>query len=283
MPTPPTSAQHDPAGAGALGGSGDAPKIDIAGVSVSFAGPGTSVRHDAVTDISTTIQPGEFVSLIGPSGCGKTTLINAIAGMVPTSRGSLAIDGTPVRGIQHEKVAFMLARDALLPWRTAFANVRLALEVGAGAQHPAADARSRELLALVGLEGKEDFYPGQLSQGMRQRVALARTLAADREILLMDEPFAALDAQTRTLIGAEFSRIWEGRRKTVVLVTHDLTEAIALADRVLVMSSGPGRIVADHRITLPRPRVILDLPADETFQQLYRTLWMQLRPSLEEA
>jgi len=259
---------------------GEQMKVRAENVTIQFTSPRDSAPFTAVESVSLDVRPGEFVSLIGPSGCGKTTLINAVAGLVDCAAGRVRIDDAIVDRIQDDKVAFMFARDILLPWRTALQNVHLAFEMGR--RGPARDShdRARELLALVGLAGKEDLYPTALSQGMRQRVALARTLAADREILLMDEPFAALDAQTRTVIGAEFSKIWESARKTVILVTHDLTEAIALADRVVVMASSPGRIIGDYPVTLPRPRHVLDLPADPDFQRLHRRLWTELRPGM---
>lgn len=255
----------------------DAIAIEAVDVSVAFPNPQTGARDIAVDRVSFEVGRGEFVSLVGPSGCGKTTLINMIAGFIAPDEGSLRIEGKPVRGIQWREIAMMFARDTLLPWRTARQNVELAFELSHGHD---ASARAQYLLELVGLGPYGNFFPSQLSQGMRQRVALARTLAANRSVMLMDEPFAALDAQTKTLIQAEFTRIWEADRKTVILVTHDLMEAIALSDRVVVMSPRPGRLKSVHRIELPRPRVIIDLPSDPQFLDLYRRLWDELKGEL---
>lgn len=251
--------------------------IAVDHVSVAFGGVGSPQRRNVVVDVSMQVEKGEFVSLIGPSGCGKTTLINAIAGFVEPASGNIRIGDAPVRGIPWQRVSMMFARDTLLPWRTALGNVELALELG---RIDAPAKSGTELLELVGLKGFADYYPSQLSQGMRQRVALARTLAANRDVVLLDEPFAALDAQTKTLIHAEFMRIWEANRKTVILVTHDLMEAIALSDRVMVMSPHPGRLKAEYVIDLPRPRVIVDLPSNLRFLEFYRQLWDDLKSEL---
>jgi NitT/TauT family transport system ATP-binding protein len=252
----------------------DGAAISATNVCVSFRNLQKGQRELAVDSISLDVKRGEFVSLIGPSGCGKTTLINVFAGFVGADSGEVLTDGVPVHGVNSDHVSMMFARDTLLPWRTARENVALALELKHVDQ---IEQRSRELLAVVGLQDYADFYPSQLSQGMRQRVALARTLAANRGIMLLDEPFAALDAQTKTLVHAEFMRIWEADRKSVVLVTHDLMEAIALSDRVVVMSPRPGRIRAEAVIDLPRPRVIMDLPSDTRFLDIYRRLWDELK------
>jgi NitT/TauT family transport system ATP-binding protein len=224
-------------------------------------------------NVSFAIAEGEFVSLIGPSGCGKTTVLNMIAGLITPTEGQISIDGQPVTGLQARRISYMFARDALLPWRTAVQNVELAMEMR-GSKPPA--GKAGWLLDLVGLKGFERHYPSQLSQGMRQRVALARTLAVEADLWLMDEPFAALDANTRTLLQAQFNRIWEGARKTAVLVTHDLSEAIALSDRVIVMSARPGRIKAIHTIALARPRSVIQLQGNPRFHELYAQLWNEL-------
>jgi NitT/TauT family transport system ATP-binding protein len=263
--------------AAANGRTGSA-RIEVADVSLAFANPATGVAEPVLDRVSLTVEDGEFVSLIGPSGCGKTTLLNAIAGFIAPDSGRVEVDGVRVAGIQAERTAFMFARDALLPWRTAVRNVELGLRYGRRRSRDR--QRAVELLELVGLGSYGGFYPAQLSQGMRQRVALARTLATDRDILLMDEPFGALDAQTKTVMENEFSRIWEQSRKTVVFVTHDLMEAVALSDRVVVMSHRPGRIKAVYRIDLPRPRVVIELPSQPKFNELYRTLWEDLKPEL---
>ena len=264
------------------------PKISISNVSHRFDGadqpdePGIADPF-VLRDVSMTVSEGEFVSLIGPSGCGKTTLLNMLAGFVQASQGSVRIDGKEVDGVQSGRAAFMFAQDALFSWRTALENVLFPLECGRGTRHLAGKSAAQyagELLEMVGLGGARGKYPHQLSQGMRQRVALARMIACDSELLLMDEPFGALDAQTRVLVQAEFSRIWEQYSKTVLMVTHDLTEAIALSDRIVVMSHRPGRIKQVYEVGIPRPRSVLDLPTTARFHELYAALWNDLRPEL---
>ena len=220
-------------------------------------GTGSSRDLIALESIDLSIPEGQFVALVGASGCGKTTLLNMMAGLIDPTSGAISVGGHPPT-LPNPEVGYMFARDALLPWRTAQRNVELPLETrGEGRAKRA--ARAKEMLDMVGLKGRERQFRLQLSQGMRQRVALARTLAADPSLLLMDEPFAALDARTKLAMQMEFLRIWEGhqgsdKRKTVVFVTHDLQEAVLLADRVIVMLPNPGRIAEDRIIDLPRPR-----------------------------
>jgi NitT/TauT family transport system ATP-binding protein len=247
-------------------------KVQLDGLRHTFG----AYRGDSkptLENVSFSVGEGEFVSLIGPSGCGKTTVLNMIAGLIIPTEGHIAIDGERVNGLQSGRISFMFARDALLPWRTAVQNVELAMEMR-GNRPPR--GKAQWLLDLVGLNGFEHHYPSQLSQGMRQRVALARTLAVEADLWLMDEPFAALDANTRTLLQAQFNRIWEDARKTAVLVTHDLSEAIALSDRVIVMSARPGTIKAIHEITLARPRSVIKLQGNPEFLKLYAQLWSDL-------
>ena len=249
------------------------PKITVENLSHAFEIDGRAVP--VLTDISLQVAPGEFLAIVGPSGCGKSTLLNIVSGLFPPTAGRVAIDGAAVRTI-NPRIGYMFARDALLPWRTTLANVALGPELQG---MPAADreAKARALLRLAGLEGFERSYPSQLSQGMRQRVSLARTLATDPDILLMDEPFGALDAQTKLVLEEEFLRIWERDRKTVVFVTHDLFEAIAMADRVAVFSARPGRIKSAVPIDLPRPRSVTAGRFAPHFQDLYERLWSDLR------
>lgn len=263
-------------------------KISVVRVSHRFDVPDEEAAQQSqpnvLEDVSLTVADGEFVSLIGPSGCGKTTLLNMLAGFVDGSIGSVQIDGREVDGILTRRVAFMFAQDALYPWRTALENVAFPLECGCGArlvQGTTPRKYAAELLDLVGLGHAMDKYPRQLSQGMRQRVALARMIACDSDVLLMDEPFGALDAQTRVIVQAEFSRIWERYSKTVLMVTHDLTEAIALSDRIVVMSHRPGRIKRVYDVGIPRPRQVLELPKTPRFHELYAGLWEDLRQELE--
>jgi NitT/TauT family transport system ATP-binding protein len=214
-----------------------------------------SKRFDALEvlrEINIAIARGEFISLVGPSGCGKTTLLRIVAGLEAASAGEVRLDGRAVREPGNDR-GFVFQSDSLLPWRTVFANAMIGPEI-AGRTGAPEKTRTRDLLRLVGLEGFENYFPRQLSGGMRQRVNLARALAIDPEILLMDEPFSALDAQTREIMQTELMRIWEEGRKTVLFVTHQIDEAVFLSDRVLVLARRPGRIQEDVAITLPRPR-----------------------------
>jgi NitT/TauT family transport system ATP-binding protein len=206
----------------------------------------------ALQDINLAVERGEFIALVGPSGCGKTTFLRIVAGLEPASSGEVTLDGRAVRSPGADR-GFVFQSDNLLPWRTVFANAIIGREV-AGRVGPAERQRTMELLKLVGLEGFERYHPRQLSGGMRQRVNLARALAIDPEILLMDEPFSSLDAQTREIMQTELMRIWEDGRKTVLFVTHQIDEAVFLADRVLVFARRPGRLRESVAIELPRPR-----------------------------
>jgi NitT/TauT family transport system ATP-binding protein len=225
-----------------------APKLQISHLGKSFG------ELRALQDINLVVERGEFIALVGPSGCGKTTFLRIVAGLEPASAGEVKLDGRPVSGPGLDR-GFVFQTDNLLPWRTVFANAIIGREV-AGQVGPAARQRTMELLKLVGLEGFEDYHPRQLSGGMRQRVNLARALAIDPEILLMDEPFSSLDAQTREIMQTELMRIWEAGRKTVLFVTHQIDEAVFLADRVLVFARRPGRLREIVAIELPRPRAL---------------------------
>ena len=228
------------------------PAIEFAAVSRRFAGQRGAAEMVAVQDVSLSIAPGELVAIIGPSGCGKSTLLNMGAGLYATSSGSVKVAGTPVTGPRRE-VAFMLQKDLLLPWRSIRQNVELGIEIRGIA---AAERRMRAdaLLERCHLKGFGDHYPYQLSGGMRQRAALARTLAVDPQVLLLDEPFSALDAQTKMVLQRDLAELIDAERKTALLITHDLVEAAALADRVLVMSARPGTIVEEIRVDLPDRR-----------------------------
>ncbi len=227
------------------------------GLSVEFDNINHSFIHGnrpvrALENFDLAIAPSEFVSIVGPSGCGKTTALSMTGGLVRPRSGSVRLGGQEVTS-SPEDVSFLFARDALLPWRSVRANVELGLEVR-GMDRAERRKRSDEWLRRVRLEEFADSDITHLSQGMRQRVAIARTLAQSPRVVLMDEPFAALDAQTRAIQQEEFLRLWEAERPTVLFVTHDLEEAILLSDRVLLMASRPGRVVADIRIELERPR-----------------------------
>lgn len=228
----------------------------------------------AVEHASFSIAEGEFVSLVGPSGCGKSTILKVVAGLIEASAGSVLVGGEPVAGVP-DGVGMVFQNDALLPWKTVRDNVRLPLSLR-GLNAAQQDAEIARLLELVRLTGFETYYPRALSGGMKKRVALARTLAYDPRVFLMDEPFGPLDAQTRILIGREFLEIWEKLSKSVLFVTHDVEEAIALSDRVLVMSARPGRIVAEFRIDLPRPRDYEEIRFEPQFRDLQRSIWHAL-------
>jgi len=209
---------------------------------------------EALRAIDISVAPGEFISVVGPSGCGKTTFLRIVAGLEAATAGQVLIDGQPVTGPGPNR-GFVFQNDNLLPWRTVLGNAMIGPEV-AGRAGPAEKRRTLDLLRLVGLEGFEDYHPRQLSGGMRQRVNLARALAIDPDILLMDEPFSALDAQTREIMQTELLRIWEQGRKTVLFVTHQIDEAVFLSDRVLVFARRPGRLQESVDVTLPRPRAL---------------------------
>jgi NitT/TauT family transport system ATP-binding protein len=228
----------------------------------------------AVDGASLSIGEGEFVSLVGPSGCGKSTILKVVAGLIAADGGSVHVGGEPVAGVPSG-VGMVFQNDALLPWKTVRDNVRLPLALR-GLSAAQQDAEIERLLELVQLSGFEAYYPRALSGGMRKRVALARTLAYDPRLFLMDEPFGPLDAQTRIIIGREFLAIWERLAKSVLFVTHDVEEAIALSDRVLVMSPRPGRIVAEFRIDLPRPRDYEEIRFEPQFRDLQRSIWHAL-------
>jgi NitT/TauT family transport system ATP-binding protein len=225
-----------------------APKLQISHLGKSFG------ELQALHDINLAIERGDFIAVVGPSGCGKTTFLRIVAGLEPASSGEVELDGRAVTGPGGDR-GFVFQTDSLLPWRTVFANAIIGREV-AGRVGPAERRRTLELLKLVGLEGFENYHPRQLSGGMRQRVNLARALAIDPQVLLMDEPFSSLDAQTREIMQTELMRIWEAGRKTVLFVTHQIDEAVFLADRVLVFARRPGRLRESVAIELPRPRTL---------------------------
>ncbi|SFC21944.1 NitT/TauT family transport system ATP-binding protein [Polaromonas sp. OV174] len=216
--------------------------------------------------VNLSINSGEFVALVGVSGCGKTTLLNLIAGLFPAAGGRISVGGELIVG-PRPSTGYMSARDSLMPWRRALDNVAFGLELRGVARSEREDT-ARAWLKQVGLEDSEGKYRSQLSQGMRQRVAFARTLAIDPDLVLLDEPFAALDAQTKETLQPKFLQLWEGSGRTVVLVTHDINEAISMADRVVVLSKG--RVTHDLRVALPRPRRIGDLVDVPEFRDLRR-------------
>ncbi|WP_342723540.1 ABC transporter ATP-binding protein [Bradyrhizobium sp. B097] len=235
----------------------------------------------AVTDATLSISPGEFVSVVGPSGCGKTTLLNLVAGLIGHQTGEISVAERSPKAGRHD-VAYMLARDSLFPWRTALHNVMLAGEFR-GVPRGRREKRAREFLENVGLSGFEGAYPKALSHGMRQRVALARTFSMESSILLMDEPFGALDAQTKLQLEEVLLDLWSLEKRTVIFITHDLNEAVTLSDRVVVMSARPGRIIADIPIALPRPRSVRGLQKDPRYHEIYAEVWACLEQALVSA
>jgi NitT/TauT family transport system ATP-binding protein len=250
------------------------PSVDVRGVEQWFdTADGHTVRALEHTDLQ--VKTGEFLAVVGPSGCGKTTLLNVIAGLVPQSRGTVLVNGkAPVAG--NRQVGYLFARDSLMPWRTVQANVELNMEVFGFGKVTRRD-RAVEMLAKVGLSSFGSAYPAQLSQGMRQRVAIARTLAPLPSILLLDEPFSALDAQTKLLLQETFSELWQTMEATVILITHDLHEAVAMADRVIIFTHRPGRIKKAIEVDLPRPRSVVKLQAEPRYHELYEDAWESLR------
>jgi len=252
--------------------------IRVEGVAKRFVARGREVA--ALDGVSCAVETGEFVAFVGPSGCGKSTLLNMIAGIALPSEGRIEHDGRAVTGI-NRAVGYMTQVDSLLPWRTAEANVMLPL-ILRGQGKAAALARAREMLERVNLGGFARHFPAELSGGMRKRVALAQVLAYDPGTLLMDEPFGALDAQLKLVMQQELARIWERTRMTIVFVTHDLAEAIALADRVVVFTGRPGRIKQIEPVDIPRPRDMFKVRFDARFQALYERLWAGLAPEIHK-
>src|ERR1700686_2990972 len=235
---------------------------------------------EALRDLNVEIDRGGFVSVVGPSGCGKTTFLRIVAGLEPASAGEVLLDGRAVRAPGGDR-GFVFQTDSLLPWRTVLANAMIGREV-AGQTGVPVRRRTLDLLNLVGLEGFETYYPRQLSGGMRQRVNLARALAIDPEILLMDEPFSALDAQTREIMQTELMRIWDKGRKTALFVTHQIDEAVFLSDRVLVFARRPGRLQEEVKIALPRPRT-LALKRTAEFVALVDRIWRMIEDDVRAA
>jgi NitT/TauT family transport system ATP-binding protein len=237
-----------------------------------FDASGADGSRVRVLDQTTIEVPsGQFLAIVGPSGCGKTTLLNMVSGLVVPETGSVLLNGAPPR-VGAPNVGYLFARDALLPWRTAADNISLALEFRDVPKKERKGIIERQLKA-VGLSDFADAYPAQLSHGMRQRVALARTLAPAPDTLLMDEPFSALDAQTRLVLQEQFVNLWEDVGSTVIFVTHDLSEAVALADRVVVMSRRPGHIKAEFPVELKRPRRVTELQGNSAFHNLFERIW----------
>jgi len=232
--------------------------------------------YTAVEKAALSVGDGEFVAIVGPTGCGKSTLLNVAAGLLRPAAGSIKIFDQPLSGLNRD-AGYLFQADSLFPWKTALDNVAIGLEI-AGTPRAEALSRAQKFLASVGLGAFGNRYPHMLSGGQRKRVGLAQVLIRDPKILLMDEPFGPLDAQTRQIMGNLLLDLWNADRKAVLFVTHDLEEAIALADRVVIMSAGPGaRIIGDWRVSLARPRDIFEVRLDREFHALHREIWSVLR------
>ena len=235
-----------------------------------------SQRYTAVRDTTLVVQPGEFLSVVGPTGCGKSTLLNVAAGLLEPSSGTVRVHGEPLRGI-NGRAGYLFQQEALMPWRNALENIVAGLEFR-GLERAQALEKGNAWLRRVGLAGFGDRYPHQLSGGMRKRVSLAQTLILDPGILLMDEPFSALDVQTRQLMENELLELWSADRKSVVFITHDLEEAISLSDRVVVLSAGPEtRPIGEYLIDLPRPRDVAEVRLTPRFIELHKEIWHAMK------
>nr|WP_132962479.1 ABC transporter ATP-binding protein [Tepidimonas ignava] len=253
------------------------PAIELQDVACTFISPDApGQRYTAVQGVDLTVGAGEFVSVVGPTGCGKSTLLNVAAGLLAPSRGTVRVFGQPLVGL-NTRAGYMFQAESLMPWRTALGNVMAGLEFRGT---PAADARAlaQAWLRRVGLGAFGDRYPHQMSGGMRKRTSLAQVLALDPDIILMDEPFSALDIQTRQLMENELLALWQAKRKAVLFITHDLDEAIAMSDRVVVMSAGPAaRPIGAFAIDIPRPRDVAEVKVTPRFLELHAAIWAVLR------
>jgi sulfonate transport system ATP-binding protein len=244
--------------------------VALTGVGRQFGG------YSALEDITLDVAAGRFVAIVGPSGCGKSTLLSVIAGLLPPTRGTVSIFGEPLSGL-NRRAGYMFQQDALLPWKTVLDNIKLGLDIRGRNPGEARNEASR-WIDRVGLKGFADRYPYQLSGGMRKRAAMAQALIVQPDLLLMDEPFGALDVHTRLRMESELLTIWSDSRQTVIFVTHDLEEAISLADEVFVLSAGPAsRLVGRYAVDLERPRNLIDIKLDRRFHDLFGGIWGDLR------
>ncbi len=247
---------------------------DVACTFISKDAPGQ--RYTAVEGVDLKVQAGEFVSVVGPTGCGKSTLLNVAAGLLEPSKGSARIFGEPLQGI-NARAGYMFQAESLMPWRTALDNVMAGLQFR-GVPDAEARAQADDWLRRVGLGGFGDRYPHQMSGGMRKRTSLAQTLVLDPDIILMDEPFSALDIQTRQLMENEVLQLWAAKKKAVLFITHDLDEAIAMSDRVVIMSAGPAsHVIGDFTIDIERPRDVAEVKTLPRFLELHAAIWAVLR------
>jgi len=254
-------------------------KIEIRDVQHVYQSDLSSVP--ALGNVNLTVRDGEFVALLGPSGCGKSSLLRIVAELLRPTAGSVVIHSSPSKENGRAKTALVFQEYALFPWRTVLDNVAFPLQMRGVARHEGL-SRAREVLARVGLQPFARAYPHQLSGGMRQRVGIARALAAQPEVLLMDEPFGALDAQTRTVLQEELLRVWESERKTVLYVTHSIDEAVYMSDRIVLLTARPGRIKAEYSVELPRPRN-MEMRAWSSYTKLSLEIWSALRDEVDMA
>ena len=254
-----------------------APAIELQGVACTFTDKDDPARrYTAVSGVDLTVGAGEFVSVVGPTGCGKSTLLNVAAGLLAPSEGSVRIFGQPLAGI-NTRAGYMFQAESLMPWRTALGNVAAGLQFR-GVGEAEAHAQADDWLRRVGLGGFGDRYPHQMSGGMRKRASLAQTLVLDPDIILMDEPFSALDIQTRQLMENELLQLWQSKKKAVLFITHDLDEAIAMSDRVVVLSAGPAsHPIGEFAIDIERPRDVAEVKTTPRFLQLHAAIWDGLR------
>src|SRR5919109_540803 len=253
--------------------------LSIEGVHKEYHARGKKVL--ALDRVDFSVSDGEFVTIVGPSGCGKSTLLNLIVGLLRSSSGRILFRGDAIDGI-CTKIGYVTQKDNLLPWRTLIENVEIALEIR-GIEKSARRYQAQEFIGRVGLSGFEDHYPHELSGGMRQRANIIRTLIYDPELILMDEPFGPLDAQTRVVLQDQLLSLWSKTKKTIIFITHDLVEAIALADRVVLMTSRPGKIKSIARVGIPRPRDVYQIHEHQEFRSAYEQLWRELRPEVKMA
>lgn len=246
--------------------------LEIRNVAKRFRSRGATIT--ALDHFDLTVRPGEFLTIVGPSGCGKSTLLNLISGLTKTSEGDLRFNGQRISGV-NRKIGYITQSDNLFPWRTTRDNVAFSLEI-AGVPQSERHRRADEWIERVGLGGFANAYPHELSGGMRQRANIIRTLIYEPDVILMDEPFGPLDAQTRITLQDQLLQLWDKSRATVIFITHDLTEAIALADRLVLMSARPGRIVRVADVTISRPRDIFHIHDNAEFRRLYDEIWLEL-------